>query len=552
MKRYWCKTGALLLTLALAFIGVPGVVTAQGLPQFSVSATEGRPGLRITAGQIDPCPPSPAGYSQFVEFSFTDAAGKKVVVPPWTLVEEDGRWIGKPAVMIPWQRLTSLDPVTYTKDTPPGIGQLEARCFVPSMGTTQEYEPRPFLVTGPTPRFSLSSSTVRLDTAVRIEALYPCPAGAQGVDGLVKSGESRVPLTATVDSATGLWHTEVVVPTVIHDPMFGDKAAPLGNYSVSAWCRSNELLASYGDELLKVVKPPVRYVALGDSVSAGEGTFDYYDTANQCHRSRLGYPPFIAQQLALGEMLFAACSGAVTDDFYMANPSNPNELAQLSRLNADTEVVTLTIGGNDAGFAHVLNKCIQGYRPEPPPAPFGWGCSKDDNLRRYIDKRLKALNGQKTDEQFDRVIHTLAELYRAVHRVAPNAKIYVGGYPHLFGEDKSNYPAVDNAPSKRACPVGGSIYTVDFKDARWINVQADRLNSVIRQQVSTVQYEGVPITYVQPLFKGNSLCDEGDPWINDLFVDDNHNVLSESFHPWYVGYDYGYGIPFIAAIRASR
>ena len=99
---------------------------------------------------------------------------------------------------------------------------------------------------------------------------------------------------------------------------------------------------------------PGQYVALGDSYSSGEGTGNYlpgtddpslFDT---CHRSPHAYGPLLDTERRLGSIVFAACSGAVTDDMYVANLSNPNEPPQFSRLSSSTKIVTLTIGGNDA------------------------------------------------------------------------------------------------------------------------------------------------------------------------------------------------------------
>ena len=70
--------------------------------------------------------------------------------------------------------------------------------------------------------------------------------------------------------------------------------------------------------------------------------------------------------------------------------------AQIDALTANTRVVTLTIGGNDALFAAVLEHCIDGprrwqdiflgYQP-------GWGCSKNKSFVSLIDRRLATLDG---------------------------------------------------------------------------------------------------------------------------------------------------------------
>src|SRR5436853_7198089 len=87
-----------------------------------------------------------------------------------------------------------------------------------------------------------------------------------------------------------------------------------------------------------------QYVDLGDSYSSGVGTRVFYSESGSCYRSPEAYGPKIAA--ARGYALsFQACSGAKTTD---VNSS------QLGALSSTTALVTITIGGNDAGFSHVI------------------------------------------------------------------------------------------------------------------------------------------------------------------------------------------------------
>src|SRR4051794_19985700 len=92
------------------------------------------------------------------------------------------------------------------------------------------------------------------------------------------------------------------------------------------------------------------YVALGDSYSSGTGTRDY-SLNSTCQRSPYAYPYLIKQDRAGTSLNFVACSGAKTADV-MAN--------QIGAVTSTTNIVTITIGGNDAGFSSDLTKC-----PEP-------------------------------------------------------------------------------------------------------------------------------------------------------------------------------------------
>ena len=62
------------------------------------------------------------------------------------------------------------------------------------------------------------------------------------------------------------------------------------------------------------------------------------------------YPYLLSQQRANTQLVFAACSGAQTGDVL----NN-----QVASLTADTKIVTITIGGNDAGFSSVITECAK-------------------------------------------------------------------------------------------------------------------------------------------------------------------------------------------------
>ena len=146
------------------------------------------------------------------------------------------------------------------------------------------------------------------------------------------------------------------------------------------------------------------YVALGDSYSSGTGTRSYINDGTSCLRSTKAYPSLIAA--AKGYALnFRACSGA-----RVADVTN----TQLSALTASTTHVSISIGGNDAGFADVLTEC----------ALPGWASNcngKIDGAQSYINNILP---GQ------------LSTLYTSIRSKAPNARVVVVGYPRIFqGED---------------------------------------------------------------------------------------------------------------------
>ncbi len=91
---------------------------------------------------------------------------------------------------------------------------------------------------------------------------------------------------------------------------------------------------------------PVNYVALGDSYSSGVGAGS---ESGSCGQSPNAYPALWATANAPAAFTFAACSGATTSDVISS---------QLSSLSASTTLVSITIGGNDAGFSSIMETCV--------------------------------------------------------------------------------------------------------------------------------------------------------------------------------------------------
>ncbi|HEX3781431.1 MAG TPA: SGNH/GDSL hydrolase family protein [Pseudonocardiaceae bacterium] len=483
--------------------------------------------------------------------TFTDAAGVQTTPQIVSNTINSGAWDSVGAITIPYQFVTLSSPPSASNDAAIGAGTIQAQCVLYDdvtgvSVTSQNYATQVFTVTGSSLRYTVPITPVQSGQTIHIASTDPCP-GA-GVGGNILNNTAAITFSGTTDPATGAWSADVpAVQTAMDGSTTG---LPSGTYVARIWCQSaaGSVIYQYADELLTIGSPIIRYAALGDSYSSGEGTFNYLNTQNSCHRSTEGYPLYVANALGLGDPLFVACSGAITNDFYATNhsPANSNEPAQVSHLSTGTQVVTLTIGGNDADFVGVITACTN-Y-----PTHDGWGCSKDASLRRQLASRFAALAGRISGDRIDGMpIHALQDVYQYVHAFAPNAKIYVGGYPHLFGSNVQFFTKNKQAPGGAVCllPPAESI---SYADARWLNKQADTLNSIIQNQVNAARANGVQITYVPPaLFTDHALCDRSESWINGIFLDNSvlPKPLSESFHPTVTGYQGGYGAAFVAVMN---
>lgn len=316
------------------------------------------------------------------------------------------------------------------------------------------------------------------------------------------------------------------------------------------------------------------YVALGDSYSAGEGNAPFQpdsdnpSTFDACHRSDAAYGPLLDKDLKLGSILFKACSGAVTNDFFAPNHDNPNgEPDQTSWLSDQTKTVTLTVGGNDLAFPNVLDHCITGYRPDDTPfinTSFfdGTGCRKNTKGQQDIDDRLQVLAGKKSGVLLaGPPIHSELSVLERIHQQAKNAHIYIAGYPQLFGSNPKYYDGFKGHGSGHRCLVGSTqadtffghlfygtvLFYVDFQDAKWMNDQANALNTVIQGAADQAKAEGIQVTYVEPQFDKHTLCDALPSWLYELLPEGN-SLNPGSFHPTIAGQRLGYEAAFKTAM----
>jgi lysophospholipase L1-like esterase len=113
---------------------------------------------------------------------------------------------------------------------------------------------------------------------------------------------------------------------------------------------------------------PLRYVALGDSYSAASGVLPPDPTAPpSCLRSTSNYPHVIAGATG-AQLTDVTCGGAETGDFFA--PQYTGVAPQLDAVDADAQLVTMTIGGNDSGvfINSIVVNALRAVRVAAPSA----------------------------------------------------------------------------------------------------------------------------------------------------------------------------------------
>jgi lysophospholipase L1-like esterase len=195
-----------------------------------------------------------------------------------------------------------------------------------------------------------------------------------------------------------------------------------------------------------------RYVALGDSAASGPLIPAPDLSAIGCFRSTNNYPKLVARQLGL-PITDVTCSGADTGDMTAPQSTDFGDVPpQLDALNADTTLVTLQIGGNDAGLVGLAESCLNLL-----PQPFGTSC-RDTNT---------AGGGDVYGDRVASVGPKVAAVLDGIHAKAPNARVFVVGYTTYL-------------------PPGGCYPRVPVwaRDADYIQAKIDQLNQVLADAAS--------------------------------------------------------------------
>lgn len=159
----------------------------------------------------------------------------------------------------------------------------------------------------------------------------------------------------------------------------------------------------------------LRYVALGDSYGAASGVLPPDPEAPPaCMRSTGNYPHILAAATG-AQLTDVTCGAAETGDFFSSQ--YPGVAPQLDALDEDTQLVTMTIGGNDSGvFIDSIVQCGSAGLStlgQGSPCKDRYGSSFEDTIRTTT-------------------YPSLVNALRAVRAVAPNAEVAILGYPWIM------------------------------------------------------------------------------------------------------------------------
>ena len=183
--------------------------------------------------------------------------------------------------------------------------------------------------------------------------------------------------------------------------------------------------ASAGAE---AVDAPKHYVALGDSYAAGPRIPDQRDDPRGCERSTNNYPARLAQALRISDYTDVTCSSATTENMTAAQPvpQGPHP-PQFAALHDNTDLVTVTITGNDIGFADIVLTCTRVSIRDP----FGNPCQR----------QATASGSDVYAARIEAAAPKLAAVLEGIHERSPRATVLLVGYLRILPPSIGCYPA---------------------------------------------------------------------------------------------------------------
>lgn len=235
---------------------------------------------------------------------------------------------------------------------------------------------------------------------------------------------------------------------------------------------------------------PISYSALGDSYAAGPVIPQQLPDPAGCQRSNHNYAHLVAasRSLVLDDV---SCSGATTADIEgpqsVSGGTNP---PQISGVSPSTGVVTLQTGGNDIGFASIVESCVT-LVPVVPRCGAEIGGSNGP-----LAQRIQATAPK------------VGAALAAIHHRDPAAKVILVGYPAIL--PPTGYGCWPQMPFA-------------YADVPYLRATEVRLNQMLASEAAA-NHATYLDTYT-PSLNHNACTPESVRWIEPIFFPESPAAL---------------------------
>jgi len=266
------------------------------------------------------------------------------------------------------------------------------------------------------------------------------------------------------------------------------------------------------------------YVTMGDSLSSGEGTYNYLSgtntSTNVCHRSSQSYAAqFASLSISDWSLTNVACSGAGTNEILY--PDNPNtggnadagELAQDLALSSSTRLVTLSVGINDLGLI----------------STYAYNCYNRGSFGSENSCFIAIPTLSSYQQSLAALPSELDFAYSDIRSAAPNATVAVLTYPET-------YPATYTGSCESyPTPLGPDALVTSQAMLDTVHTLIGQLNSTITTEVA--KFPNFILVDESNAVAGHDVC-ASTRWVNQLNgITPFHRVADEeSLHPTATGY----------------
>jgi lysophospholipase L1-like esterase len=215
--------------------------------------------------------------------------------------------------------------------------------------------------------------------------------------------------------------------------------------------------------------------------------------ANGCDRSDVA--EIKRSTIAVDQKVNLACSGATTANIFRASrggeslkgePTQGDQL-QFVAAGSNVKLVVLSIGGNDLGFADIVQACATAYLSHQPACKESQQGVLDSNFGTAM-------------RNVGRAIDEIRSIMSAVGYTTTQYKLVVQSYPSVFVRANENrYAEIDKA--QRAGVGGCPSYDTDADWAR---------DSVVNQIANGIKFvavsKGVQFLDLRDAFQGREIC----------------------------------------------
>ncbi|QGU05054.1 SGNH/GDSL hydrolase family protein [Corynebacterium comes] len=211
-----------------------------------------------------------------------------------------------------------------------------------------------------------------------------------------------------------------------------------------------------GSAPVDVPVPTYNYVALGDSYAAMGSTSAETTGPDYCLRSSDNYPAGVLSDAQVTG-LDATCQGAVTADLLRPRDAGSEIIpAQVDALADSTDLVTLSIGGNDIGFGDIAGCFLMAmHTRQASNCAAAWEAP--------VSARVAELPGR------------LDEVYRAIDERSEGARVIATGYLPLL------------APGERCA----EVEVLSDTDRAWVVSLSEDINRVVAEAAARHDAETV-------------------------------------------------------------